>query len=92
VRRRRRCNEWQHALRPAWYDILFYSERAHEETGTLAMFDFVRHKQCPGCHGTNVSRRATTTLVERLLELVWVRPFHCDYCGLRFYGWMRMTT
>jgi hypothetical protein len=56
------------------------------------MFDFVRHKQCPGCHGTNVSRRATTTLVERLLELVWVRPFHCDYCGLRFYGWMRMTT
>jgi hypothetical protein len=52
------------------------------------MFDFLHRKQCPGCHGTNVSRRDKATLLHRVLEFFWVCPLHCDYCGLRFYGWM----
>jgi hypothetical protein len=51
------------------------------------------HRQCPGCHSTDVSRRLHTTVWDRILEFVFIlRGFHCHYCGRRFYGWLRMNS
>ncbi len=46
-------------------------------------------RMCPNCHSLDVHRSRRRGFVERfLLALVFKRPFRCDSCKTRYYGYV----
>lgn len=68
-----------------------YRRAIQRRVGARPMFSWVIHRQCPGCHGTEVSARSQATFWDRILQFVFIRALHCDFCGRRFYGWLRIN-
>ena len=47
---------------------------------------------CPQCHSLDVHRSRRRGFVERfLLALIFKRPFRCDKCKARYYGYVYST-
>ena len=47
---------------------------------------------CPQCHSLDVHRSRRRGLVERfLLALIFKRPFRCNKCKARYYGYVYST-
>jgi hypothetical protein len=42
---------------------------------------------CPKCGSTDVHRSRRRTFKDHLRTLVFMRPFRCFQCKLRFYSW-----
>jgi len=50
--------------------------------------------KCPHCHSTKV-RNSQSTLVEKVLYLIYLRPYRCRTCRKRFYAkkrWRGVTS
>ena len=50
--------------------------------------------KCPHCHSTKV-RNSQSTLVEKVLYLIYLRPYRCRACRKRFYArkhWRAVTS
>ena len=47
--------------------------------------------KCPYCLSTRV-RSSTPTLVDKPLYLIYLRPYRCQACRVRFYGMKRGRT
>jgi transposase-like protein len=47
---------------------------------------------CPRCHSEHIRRSKRKGIIERrILALLFVRPFRCESCNLRFFRWSFTT-
>lgn len=47
---------------------------------------------CPNCHSKRIHRSKRRGIYERkVLGLIFVRPFRCEYCDCRFFRWSITT-
>jgi hypothetical protein len=44
-----------------------------------------RMPRCHHCRSAAAVRRATPHRFDRMLVLLWLRPYRCEACGARFY-------
>jgi hypothetical protein len=45
-------------------------------------------KSCPDCESTRIHQSRRRGIVESIiLATIFVRPFRCERCDLRFYRW-----
>ena len=59
---------------------------------TLAILTLARGSaKCPYCFSPRV-RSSTPTLVDKLLYLIYIRPYRCQACLKRFYARRRVVT
>jgi len=43
---------------------------------------------CPLCHSKRIHRSRRKGMVEKgILAMIFVRPFRCENCDLRFFRW-----
>jgi len=43
---------------------------------------------CPLCHSKRIHRSKRKGIIERgILAMIFVRPFRCERCDLRFFRW-----
>jgi len=59
---------------------------------TMAILTVARgNTKCPYCFSPRV-RSATPTLVDKLLNVIYIRPYRCHACRKRFYARRRVVT
>jgi hypothetical protein len=65
---------------------MFWDESARTAASMSEKTDWVTHRRCPKCAGTEVRRSPRRGFVELvLLAGIGVRPFRCQGCGKRFF-------
>ena len=53
----------------------------------MASFSFIRC--CPQCGSRDICRSRREGIIEKyILPLLRLRPFHCEDCARRYYGWI----
>ena len=48
----------------------------------------VMWRRCPECHSEQVRLSTHVSTAEKFLMLVLLRPYRCESCDLRYYGFL----